>query len=147
MTLLHVHKTSVSRTLPARVKALSSFSDGCKREEQHAHRALKNSGYSNCFIHQTATKCFPPLAPPPPAMCLSPDQNQWLQSFFPTYGDYQNPSVECCSNCTLHQVLVKPKDSVPEMSRNGVVYRIPSWDCPKTYIEEFKRSLLRSLKE
>ena len=49
--------------------------------------------------------------------------------------------------CTLRQVLAKPKDAVPMLSHNGIVYKIPCKDCPKTYIGQSKRSLQCRMKE
>ena len=48
-----------------------------------------------------------------------------------------NIKVRFRPNCTLRQMLVKPKDAVP----------IPCKDCPKTYIGQSKRSLQCRMKE
>ena len=47
---------------------------------------------------------------------------------------------------TLRQLLVHPKDQVPQQERPGVVYRIPCTNWPRTYIGQTGWTLTRTLK-
>ena len=164
--LHRLHLSSPSRTQDISRQDIVNMSESpvfirwmCKHEEQHVHQALKDSGHSHRFIRRTATKCFPPLAPPLPPHHVSEPRSEPM-ALFPTYGDYQNPArvlqqlniyVRVRHNHTLRQILMKPKDPVPEMSQNGVVYRIPCQDCPRKYKRrkyvQYKRSLQQRLKK
>ena len=48
---------------------------------------------------------------------------------------------------TLRQRLVHLKDPLPDMERSNMVYRIPSAECPATYIGETKRKLCKRIEE
>ena len=48
---------------------------------------------------------------------------------------------------TLRQLLVCPKDTVPQLERPGVVYHIPCTNCPQVYIGQTGRTLTQRLKE
>ena len=48
---------------------------------------------------------------------------------------------------TLKQLLVKPKDQVPDRERANVVYQVPCANCPATYVGQTGRRLNQRLRE
>ena len=44
-------------------------------------------------------------------------------------------------NWTLKQLLVRPKDCIPENETAGVVYQVPCASCPATYVGQTDRHL------
>ena len=48
---------------------------------------------------------------------------------------------------TLKQALVHPKDSLSDLQKANVVYKITCADCPASYVGETKRRLETRLKE
>lgn len=47
--------------------------------------------------------------------------------------------VKC--DVTLKQILVRPKDRIPENEKTGVVYQVPCANCPATYLGQTGRHL------
>ena len=48
---------------------------------------------------------------------------------------------------TFRQLLSRPKDSVPELQRSGVISKIPCANCPMVYIGQTGRRLCQCLSE
>ena len=46
---------------------------------------------------------------------------------------------------TLRQLLMRPKDRMPEKEQTGVVYQVPCAGCPATYVGQINRRLGQQL--
>ena len=71
----------------------------------------------------------------------------WVVSVHPRVLSHLDIRVAFRPFRTLRQELVHPRDFVPELRRNRVVYAIPCNQCPRCYIGQTGRSLEQCLGE
>ena len=58
----------------------------------------------------------------------------------------QGVKVSFRPNVTLRQLLVRPKDRIPESAATAVVYQMPCASCPATYVGQTGRCLDQRLR-
>ena len=144
------HKRSVISTLLSTAATHSSDSETKKAETGHIILALKTNGYPGPLIsHQALRRGREPLRQ---------DDVSWHSSVVIPYvrGILEavrrvlTPlQIRVCyrPHCTLRRILSNPKDSIPDLQKSGVVYRIPCASCPASYIGQSGRRLEQRIKE
>ena len=147
------HKISVIRTLYNRARELSSTMVQRVREEEHVLKVLKENGYPGRVIQRELLRSATRSATDPPSSSVEPVARVSLP--YVNHISYAiarilrnlDIMVSFHPHHTLHQHLVRVKDTIPVESRNGVIYKIPCKDCPASYVGQTKWSLAIRLKE
>ena len=144
------HKRSVISTLLSRADRNSSTVTSKKSEEEHVAAALKHNGYPMALNNQEATRrhCKP----------TPREATEWKSSIVIPYvhgvseAVRRTPTplkVHVCyrPHQTLKQLLSRPKDTVPDLQKSGVLYQIPCASCPASYIGQRGWRLEQRMKE
>ena len=136
------YKIAVVRTLYSRAQALMSSAVTRTQEQHTISKALAQNGYPATFIH-----CHSQPSQDSPS--LSQPSNATTSATIPLIKGTTEAIRRVLSPLgirttfrpinTLRQLLVHPKDHVPQQERPGVVYRIPCTNCSRTYIGQTGR--------
>ena len=144
------YKIAVVRTLYSRAQALTSSAVTRTQEQHTISKALAQNGYPATFIH-----CHSQPLHDLTSLSQSPNvttsatipyikgTSEAIRRVLPPLGI----RTTFHSINTFRQLLVHPKDQVPQQERPGVVCRIPCTNCPQTYIGQTGRTLTQRLKE
>ena len=147
------HKVSVIKTLYSRARCLSSTSILRIEEEAHILQALLMNCYPQHLVQMVRDVVSTTAVPPPDPK----DQEPIAKVSLP----YIRPVSDCIARIlrrlnikvsfhplrTLRHSLVRVKDEIPALVKNGVVYQVPCKDCQSSYVGQTKRSLAVRLKE
>lgn len=120
--------------------------------DSYVTHALEQNGYCSHLVHKTVLlMCHTsyPQSPPGPQQLVATVTLPYVQGLpEPINWVLGSINIKVCfrPNQTLHRLLVRPKDLVPQDARRGVVYRIPCKYCNRYYVGQLKRSLATPVK-
>ena len=143
------HKIAVVRTLHNRAEAISSSILDRDKEMWHLRQALITNGYPKGVIQwystPTSTRPVDLQAARGPGVTLPYVRgvSEAIRCILTPLG----VKVSFRPNVTLRQLLVRPKDRIPESEATGVVYQVPCASCPATYVGQTGRRLNQWLRE
>ena len=144
------HKIAVVRTLSSRAQALMSSAVTRTQEEHTVSKALAQNGYPATFIHRHSHTLHNLNAPSQSPTVTTSTTIPYIKGTSEAIRQVLSPlgiRTTFRPTNTLRQLLVRPKDPVPQLERPGVVYHIPCTNCPQAYIGQTGRTLTQHLKE
>ena len=149
------HKSAVASTLFTRADRLSSSLVDRMAEQERVTRSLRKNGYPTCFINRCHHRTKRSITD----IQTTPDQDKPTATIFLPYIQGLSDTIKRIlfndvgiktifrSATSLRQILSHPKDPIPDLSKSGVVYRIPCMDCEASYVGQTLRNLDQRLKE
>ena len=143
------HKIAVVKTLHGRAEAISSSVVHKDSEIRHVRRALGTNGYPRGVVERysgttrAAHEDNQMTRGPPITLPYVRGISEAVRRILRPLG----VRVTFKPTITLKQLLVKPKDQVPDRERANVVYQVPCANCPATYVGQTGRRLNQRLRE
>lgn len=145
-----VHKQSVVTTLFERAENLCSDARSRAEEELHIRSALNMNGYPKRFVkcvsQRSRVKDKGGVEEKTVATVSLPyvgGVSENIKRLLEQVGI----RVRMKPQKTLRQMLVKPKDQIPNHQQTGVIYRVPCRDCQQAYVGQSGRTLDCRIKE
>ncbi|XP_071500039.1 uncharacterized protein [Diadema antillarum] len=141
-------KRGVIRCLYDRANKIITKPSGTASEKRHLRSALSANGYPRCFINKARTARVQP----------EQDKEEYKSTVVLPYVESiapvlrrrlakHNIRVVYKADATIRNHLVRAKDPVPPLRKDGVIYRIPCRDCGMSYIGETGRPVGERLSE
>mgnify|MGYP005697477225 CR=1 FL=1 len=153
------HKLSVIRTLLSRSDEIVTNEEDRKSEEAHVKKVLKTCKYPDWAIERIRTQLNDKkkgITQPKP-LPDKPEQKKRGQVTLPYIQGVTERMQRVMKkhgietpvrpHITLRQILVHPKDKIPDEKKCGLVYRISCLNCNQVYIGETGRRLEVRAKE
>ncbi|XP_072165865.1 uncharacterized protein [Diadema setosum] len=147
-TFIVADRKGVIRCLYDRANKIITKPSGTATEKRHLRSALSANGYPRCFINKARTARVQP----------EQDKEEYKSSVVLPYVESiapvlrrrlakHNIRVVYKADATIRNHLVRAKDPVPPLRKDGVIYRIPCRDCGMSYIGETGRPVGERLSE